>query len=165
MDIRTKEESISLFKKLELKCKNDGILLLNKYDQKHDNFIDFISDFILNLNYVGSHIYTIDTEGNKTCSYNKNRSLEDLYRLVLGYFPDTDILDLAKYLVSNEKNPQLECINCNDINKIVFFNKKITNYYSGFRSELQHESISIPDSRYFKTKDGIIFHDYLNLIN
>lgn len=174
---RSKEDSINLFLALEQKCVEAGPLYIKDFDQSElfqfKGFEDFLIDFVLERNYSGDS-YAIITHNNDytdTCQYQRNRSLADLYRIVLSYYPGTSILDVARTLITGPL--KLQMLYCPHISKIVFLNRLEKSYGSTFKHELDKwqngyhkKSDSLGASYYvFKVKDSIHVTDYANLLD
>lgn len=175
---RTKEESLELFAQLESKCKNDGPLYIQDFDEvelfQFKRFEDFLIHFVLERNYEGdSHgpIITADKNGEDQCQYQRNRSLGDLYRIVLAYYPEASITEVAKTLVTGPSI--LQMLYCPHIRKIVFVNKNYKSYGCTFKEEMakwkdgyRKESDRAAENSYvYGVIDSIQTPDYANLLD
>lgn len=168
-EIRSKEESIELFKELEEECKSSPLLVYNvdKSDIKleHKDYKEFILDFINNINL--KDIYTATVKGSEQTSRNRKRSLGDLYRLTISYFPDTDIVDLAIFLTEQNLAGNIDQVRlCPTIHKIVFHPV----HYTGENKHTMEDRYTydndygIADTHKFHTTDNLYHDDYLNLL-
>lgn len=124
---KTIDEIISIFndKEAELKELPDFILVhhdnldklvFESYKTVKDFLISFFTDFNYNYN-------TCLSNGDKICGRDKRRSLIDLYKICLVYFPDLKIIDLLielYYMVEN-KEINLCTVICPTINRRVYF--------------------------------------------
>lgn len=159
---RNKKESILAFKELEIELRKSPLLLINTKSDKTD-FKEFILDFINNLNIGNFAIITNNLEGTEPLYKDKRRSLEDLYRLIISYFPETTLIDLAKFLTEQCENSNLSGHVCPDINKIVFTNSTLFKYKLsdkhgyGFNFGM--------DEGQRRTVNNIYYDDFLNLLD
>ena len=168
--IRTKEESIEIFKTLEDKCKASP-LLIKQVDTDENISIDskdykeFILDFITRINNYS--IYTSTEEGTDFTEGKRKRSLGDLYRITISYFPDTNIIELAKFLTEQSEILVLKANTCPDINKIIFTTlgyigekqTKMSNKYTYMRN------FGNDDTHPYHTEDNLYPDDYLILLD
>lgn len=168
--IRTKKQSIEIFKTLEDKCKASPLLIkqidtdenisINSKDYK-----EFILDFITRINNYS--IYTSTEEGKDFTEGERKRSLGDLYRIIISYFPDTDIVELAKFLTEQSENLVLKTNTCPDIKKIIFTKvhhlgerqTKMSNKYAYYRD------FGNDDTHQYHTEDNLYPDDYLILLD
>ena len=143
----TREESIIKFLELERKCRESSPLMLvgieENFIEKYNNFEEFIIDFLLNLNYNDDiHTEAVNFPDVIQCKSGKNRSLEDIYKLVLNYYPKTSIIDLGRVLYDTVEHlsNNLYMLNCPNIQKIVFHNYKISSYLKSKFTEKLHDT-------------------------
>lgn len=168
--IRTKEESIEIFKTLENKCKASPLLIkqvdTDKNTSIHNtNYKEFILNFIKNLN--DRYIYTSTEQGTDFTDGGRKRSLGDLYRITISYFPDTDIVELAKFLTEQSEILVLKTNICPDINKIIF----TTLGYTGEKQTKMSDKYAYmrnfgnDDTHPYHTEDNLYPDDYLILLD
>lgn len=164
--MRSKEESIAVFRELEESVKNDPLEIRNRTIEA-TGWEDFILQFI-NLNGDDDQVYpqsiTCTPEGDDITQYNKRRSLGDLYRLVSNYYPEVDIIDLAKYLTQLSEEGVISAHICPQISKMVFPSKNQRNNLSMSDGYDYHNGdFTLEGAR--STNDNLYHDDYLNLLN
>ena len=149
----SRENTIEKLNKLADECKTLSTLYLNNHTieevvEKYGTAEQFIADFIMYLNHSGTY-YTMDSNTYmSSCDPSRNRSLGDLYRLALYYFPDANIVSIAIKLTELAKNKEIAVCTCGDIHKSVFAQYSGSSInYSHLAEQLEREdhAINRPD--------------------
>lgn len=117
-----KEELTQLFNSQEVLYKQEGVL-------RFDAFINIeglsLEEFLSNLVVDYARLYnTLDTDDNIQCDYNRNRSLGDIYRITLSYFPEVSLVEVIQALITlvNQED-EVMSMRCGDISKRVYYNR------------------------------------------
>lgn len=114
-----------------LKVEEDQLRSLPKIEFAKDVEINSISDVIENAVSKGKETFYED--GSIQCTEWRNRSLSDLYRLVVTYFPTASLSDILKTISSFDNIFGMRCC---DIGKYVFYKDHIDS------EELEAEGIT-----------------------
>jgi hypothetical protein len=107
-------------------------------------------------------IVTTNQNNEITCSYERRRSMFDLYKLCLTYFPDLKFIDFLKSLVDIIENKYLRYSFCSDVRKYVFYPYQISSHFNEFRKLEFHGEYksNVEKDKYYE----LTFNDLLKYI-
>jgi len=119
------------FNKIEIKLRGRGILYLSKAGiTKHKIYSKVFKNFVRLL--LSRYIYSNKTyhlkSNRKQCGKDCNRSMGDLYRICLNYYPKATYEEFFNTVMSLDN---LVGMFCNDINKQVYRVRDSTTNYTG----------------------------------
>src|SRR5690606_16111820 len=118
-----KEEILEIFERKEAEYKKLGVL---KYSEEVLPIDTDPESFLINfLSYNNINYPTLFLDGTVQCDEDRNRSLGDIYRLILNYFPDISLIETAEILYDlvNNNVEGIRMLYCQNIKKRVYNHK------------------------------------------